>query len=135
MRSNRRRWRKGTRAPCRRFDRGQTEAAVETLISTYGRWDAIVSNAGTIHADTGLLATDDSDWSRTLAVHVGGALNVTRAGITALAQSPNPRVVIVSSMSRAQRGPGFGYAYCAAKGALLAFARNLAVSSARAASA
>jgi NAD(P)-dependent dehydrogenase (short-subunit alcohol dehydrogenase family) len=35
-------------------------------------------------------------------------------------------VVIVSSMW-AQRGPGFGYAYCAAKGALLAFAKNLAV--------
>jgi NAD(P)-dependent dehydrogenase (short-subunit alcohol dehydrogenase family) len=106
--------------------RRQTEESVEKLVSVWGRLDAVVSNAGTIHATTGLLDTDDDDWARTLAVHVGGALNVTRACLPALVRSPHPRIVVVSSMW-AQRGPGFGYAYCAAKGALLAFTRNLAV--------
>ena len=107
-------------------DRAQTEAAVAELHDRFGRLDAIVSNAGTVHSNAGLTDTDDEDWGRTIAVHVGGALNVTRAGLPMLVRSPSPRVVIVSSMW-AQRGPGFGYAYCAAKGALLAFARNLAV--------
>lgn len=107
-------------------DRVRTEEAVAELHGRFGRLDAIVSNAGTVHTNAGLLDTDDEDWGRTIAVHVGGALNICRAGIPLLIHSPYPRVVIVSSMW-AQRGPGFGYAYCAAKGALLAFARNLAV--------
>lgn len=107
-------------------DREAVETRLSDVVAGYGGLDAIVSNAGTIHANTGLLETEDADWNRTLAVHVGGTLNVIRAGMPALLDSANPRVVIVSSMW-AQRGPGFGYAYCAAKGALLSFARNLAV--------
>jgi NAD(P)-dependent dehydrogenase (short-subunit alcohol dehydrogenase family) len=107
-------------------DREAVQASVSELVARCGGLDAIVSNAGTIHANTGLLETEDADWNRTLTVHVSGTLNVIRAGMPALLDSANPRVVIVSSMW-AQRGPGFGYAYCAAKGALLAFARNLAV--------
>jgi NAD(P)-dependent dehydrogenase (short-subunit alcohol dehydrogenase family) len=59
-------------------------------------------------------------------VHVGGARNLCRATLPWLRKSAHPRIVIISSMW-AQRGGGFGYAYCAAKGALLAFSRNLAV--------
>ena len=107
-------------------DRAACEAAVAWLTDAHGRLDIVVSNAGTIHAETGLADTDDADWDRTMAVHVGGARNITRAALPWLRDSPAPRVIIISSMW-AQRGPGFGYAYCAAKGALLAFGRNLAV--------
>ncbi len=91
-----------------------------------GGIDAVVSNAGNVHADSGLEDTDDAHWDRTLAIHLGGARNLCRAALPALRESAQPRIVIISSLW-AQRGPGFGYAYCAAKGALLAFARNLAV--------
>jgi NAD(P)-dependent dehydrogenase (short-subunit alcohol dehydrogenase family) len=107
-------------------DRTAVEAAAAQLTDAHGRLDIVVSNAGTIHAETGLADTDDDDWDRTLAVHVGGARNLTRAALPWLRDSPSPRIIIISSMW-AQRGPGFGYAYCAAKGALSAFARNLAV--------
>lgn len=111
---------------CDVSDRGAVERAVAETVERLGGLDAVVSNAGTIHTTQGLADTDDDDWDRTFAVHVGGARNLCRAALPHLRRSSAPRVVIVSSMW-AQRGPGFGYAYCSAKGALLAFAKNLAV--------
>jgi NAD(P)-dependent dehydrogenase (short-subunit alcohol dehydrogenase family) len=111
---------------CDVADRGQVESAVSAAAERLGGLDAVVSNAGTIHAETGLADTDDDDWDHAFAVHVGGARNLCRAALPLLRRSPYPRVVIVSSLW-AQRGLGFGYAYCAAKGALVSFARNLAV--------
>lgn len=111
---------------CDVADRPAVEQGVEQVAAQFGGVDAVISNAGTIHTTQGLLDTDDVDSDRTMAVHVGGARNLCRAALPWLQQSPAPRVVIISSMW-AQRGPGYGYAYCAAKGALLAFAKNLAV--------
>ena len=106
-------------------DRRAVEEAVEAVAARWGRIDIVVSNAGTIHSATGLLETDDDDWHRTFAVHVDGCLNVTRAAIPWLVKSPAGRVIIVGSMW-GQRGDGHSYAYSTAKGALMAFARNLA---------
>ncbi len=111
---------------CNVADRAAIESAVAEAAQRLGGIDAIVSNAGTIHTTQGLLDTDDQDWDRTLAVHVGGARNLCRAALPWLEKSSAGRIVIISSMW-AQRGPGFGYAYCAAKGALLSFSKNLAV--------
>lgn len=111
---------------CDVSDRAAVEGAVAEAADRFGGIDAVVSNAGTIHTTQGLLDTDDEDWDRTFAVHVGGARNLCRAALPHLMRSPAPRIVVVSSMW-AQRGPGFGHAYCAAKGALLAFTKNLAV--------
>lgn len=106
-------------------DRPAVEQAVARVGGDWGRIDIVVSNAGTMHSATGLLDTDDEDWRRTIDVHVSGCLNVTRACIPWLEQSPAGRIIIVGSMW-GQRGDGHSYAYVAAKGALMAFARNLA---------
>jgi NAD(P)-dependent dehydrogenase (short-subunit alcohol dehydrogenase family) len=106
-------------------DRSAVEEAVEGIVARWGRIDIVVSNAGTIHSTTGLLETDDDDWHRAFAVHVDGCLNVTRAAMPWLVKSPAGRVIVVGSMW-GQRGDGHSYAYSAAKGALMAFARNLA---------
>lgn len=107
-------------------NRAQVEEAVAEAARLFGGLDAIVSNAGTTNSTDGILDTDDEEWDKTFAVHVGGARNLCRAAIPHLEDSQAPRIVIISSMW-AQRGPGYGYAYCSAKGALLAFAKNLAV--------
>lgn len=106
-------------------DRSAVEQSVARVAGGWGRIDIVVSNAGTIHSATRLLDTDDEDWRRTIDVHVSGCLNVTRACIPWLEQSPAGRIIIVGSMW-GQRGDGHSYAYVAAKGALMAFARNLA---------
>lgn len=106
-------------------DRAAVERTVERIVGEWGGIDIVVSNAGTIHSGTGLLETDDEDWRRTLDVHVGGCLNVSRACMPWLEQSRAGRVIVIGSMW-GQRGDGHSYAYVAAKGALMAFARNLA---------
>lgn len=106
-------------------ERAAVERTAESVVAEWGGVDIVVSNAGTIHSATGLVETDDADWERTLAVHLGGCLNVTRACMPWVEQSRAGRVIIVGSMW-GQRGDGHSYAYVAAKGALMAFARNLA---------
>jgi len=106
-------------------DRVAVEQTVKAVADKWSRIDIVVSNAGTIHSATGLLETDDEDWHRTFAVHVDGCLYVTRAVMPWLVRSPAGRVIIVGSMW-GQRGDGHSYAYAAAKGALMAFGRNLA---------
>lgn len=106
-------------------DRRQVESIVESLAATFGGIDILVSNAGTIHADTGLLDTDEDDFWRTIKVNLGGCLNTSRACMPWLVKSPAPRIVVIGS-TWGERGEGFGYGYVSAKGALMAFARNLA---------
>jgi NAD(P)-dependent dehydrogenase (short-subunit alcohol dehydrogenase family) len=105
--------------------RSDVENAVESVVASWQRIDVVVSNAGVVHSGTGLLETDDDDWRRTLDVHLGGCLNVTRACMPWLLRSPAGRIVIVGSMW-GQCGEGHSYAYVAAKGGLAAFGRNLA---------
>ena len=112
-------------APADVARRAEVEAVAEQIGAAWGRIDVVVSNAGTIHSATGLLDTDDDDWRRTLDVHLGGCLNVTRACMPWLLRSPSGRIIVVGSIW-GQQGEGHSYAYVAAKGAVAAFARNLA---------
>lgn len=107
-------------------DRQQVEEAVVAVGAEWGQLDIVVSNAGLVQSDTGLADTDDQEWRRMFGVNVDGALNVTRAALPWLTESVAGRIVIVSSMW-GQVGPGHSYAYVAAKGALLAFAKNAAL--------
>lgn len=106
-------------------DRSAVEAAVAQLGQHFGGLGGVVSNAGVINSTARLEDTDDADWARVFAVHVNGALNVTRAALPLLRASEGASIVVISSLW-AQKGPGYAYAYCAAKGALLAYARNMA---------
>lgn len=106
-------------------DRDAVERIVAQLAEDTGRLDVLVSNAGTIHSNQGLAETDDDVWWRTFQVHVGGALNTSRACLPWLEQSPCGRIIIISSMW-GQTGFRHSHAYVAAKGALIAFSKSLA---------
>jgi len=107
-------------------DRDAIEKAIADVAAAWGGIDAIVSNAGNIHTRERLADTDDDTFWRTFRIHVGGALNLARAAEQHLIRSGAGRIVIVSS-SWAQVPEGFGYGYSAAKGALIALMKNLAV--------
>lgn len=106
-------------------DRDAVDAMVQKLSDQWGRIDILVSNAGTIHSYAGLADTDDDEWHRSFAVHVDGAMFTSRACLPWLLDSPAPRIIIISSIW-GQSGIGHSHGYCAAKGALMAFAKNLA---------
>jgi NAD(P)-dependent dehydrogenase (short-subunit alcohol dehydrogenase family) len=105
-------------------------AAVSTLVSeaaaSFGGIDIVVSNAGIGDSGAGIGETTDEQWRRQFAVHTDGAFFLVRAALPWLVKSSCGRIILVSS-EWAQHGPGIAYGYCAAKGALLAFGRNLAV--------
>ncbi len=101
-------------------------AFVDGVAEAFGGVDIVVSNAGIGDRAGGIGDTTDEQWRQQFAVHVDGAFHLVRAAVPWLRRSRHPRIVIVSS-EWALRGPGFAHGYTAAKGALLAFARNLAV--------
>jgi NAD(P)-dependent dehydrogenase (short-subunit alcohol dehydrogenase family) len=107
-------------------DASSVETLVETIAREFGGIDIVISNAGVGDAGGGLADTTDKGWHEQFAVHVDGAFYLTRAALPWLERSEHGRIILISS-EWAQRGPGFAHGYCAAKGALLAFARNLAV--------
>jgi NAD(P)-dependent dehydrogenase (short-subunit alcohol dehydrogenase family) len=104
---------------------GVAPAAVAKVADTWGRLDIVVSNAGLIHSGVRISDTTDEEWRRTFAVHIDGAFHLVRAALPYLKASPAGRIILISSMW-GQAGPGHSHAYCAAKGALIAFAKNLA---------
>lgn len=102
-----------------------TRSAIAEAVGRWGGIDVVVSNAGAIHSGTGIEDTDEHEWARSFAVHVDGAFHLVKAAVPHLRRSDAGRIILISSMW-GQAGPGHSHAYSAAKGALMAFAKNLA---------
>ena len=117
---------RATSGACDVTDAAAVEAFVAQVVDEHGGVDVAVSNAGIKDRPHALLDTTEADWRRQFAVHVDCAFHLVKAALPALKRSPAGRIVLVSS-EWAQTGPGFAHGYTAAKGALLAFGRNLAV--------
>ena len=107
-------------------DRDAMEFAVEQLTDQTERLDILVSNAGIVNSTTTIKDTAEEEWRRQFEVHVHGAFHAVQASLPWIERSPTGRIVIVAS-SWAQVPPGYAYGYCAAKGALANFAKNLAI--------
>ena len=104
-------------------------AAVAGMMGTIGgsfdTLDFFVANAGTWpEADVPVEHMDDARWRGTLRANLDSVFVTTRAAIPRL--SPGGGVVLVSSTA-AQRGEAFHADYAAAKGALVAMTKSLAV--------
>jgi 3-oxoacyl-[acyl-carrier protein] reductase len=98
--------------------------AIEGFIATVGTVDVLVSNAG-IGMKAPFLETTDDDWEKIFRVHVGGAVNTTRACLPGMIEQGFGRVLYTASELVTLGLPGLTH-YCAAKGALASMARALA---------
>lgn len=110
---------------CDVADEDSVRSAVATAVDRLGRIDSVFNAAG--HVVFGPLETYPlAEWNRTLAVHVTGTFLVCRNALPALREAGGGAIVNVASVAalvgRSQLG-----AYSAAKGAILAFSRQLAV--------
>jgi cyclopentanol dehydrogenase len=99
--------------------------AVELAESTYGKLDILVNNAA-IAAIEGIMETSIELWDRVVAINQTGTFLGMRAAIPALRRAGGGSIVNISSVL-ATMGSGNSASYTAAKGAVTALTRTVAV--------
>ena len=103
-------------------------AAVDATQRHFGRLDSVFNSAG--HAIFGTVEKTSLDaWNLIMAVHVTGTFLVCRAAMPLLRRGGGGAIVNMASVAAIVGRPQGG-AYAAAKGAILAFSRQLAADAA-----
>jgi 2-hydroxycyclohexanecarboxyl-CoA dehydrogenase len=102
------------------------EALVDAAVEEFGGLDVLVNNVGIAGPTKPCEEITNEEFMRTLAVNVGGAFNATRAAIPHLKESPDGRVVNLSSQS-GKRPLRDRTPYTTAKMGTIGFTRTLAV--------
>ena len=96
----------------------------EEVISTHGRLDVLINNAGRIAPIGRILETKPEEWDACLAVNTGGAFRCTQRFLGDLLEA---RGLIINISSGAAYKPLEGWsAYCSSKAALLMLSRAIA---------
>lgn len=104
-------------------DEASVRAAVAATVEQLGRIDCVVNAAG--YADFGRIDNFSYErWQRMLAVHAGGTFLVCKHAMPALRRNGGA-IVNIASTAALEAQPN-NFAYGAAKGAILAFGRQLA---------
>lgn len=98
--------------------------AIGSFIERFGTVDVLVSNAG-IGQKAPFLELTDGDWTQMFAVHLGGAINTTRACLPGMIEQGFGRVLFTASELVPLGLENLSH-YCAAKGALVSLCRSLA---------
>ena len=117
----------GAKAALSRFDVADpetTEKAIKEAVERCGRLDVLVNNAG-FTADNLVLRQKAEEWSRVLAVNLGGAFHCTKVAARTMMRARYGRIVNISSVIADMGNAGQG-AYAAAKAGLLGFTRSMA---------
>lgn len=109
-------------------DRAGAESVVRNVVDEHGGLDVVVNLAGVLRNQM-LTKIDDDDFELVMATHVKGTLNTMRAAVPHMRERGYGRIVNMSSV--AARGSVAGSAYGAAKGAIEALTRTVALEVAR----
>ncbi len=106
-------------------DRDAVDAGIAKLIDGLGGCDAVVANAGVVDTIHRAERFPPGEWDKDIETNLTGPFNVIRAAFSALAESGDGRIVVISSASAETGLPG-QVAYTAAKAGLVGMARTLA---------
>jgi 3-oxoacyl-[acyl-carrier protein] reductase len=115
--------------PCNVTDEAQVQHLIDSAVSTFGRIDVMINNAG-LGGTRSLLDMADGEWLRVLDVTLNGTFRCTRAALRQMvAQGGGGAVVNNSSVIgwRAQEGQAH---YAAAKAGVMALTRCAALDAA-----
>ena len=94
-------------------DAAQAKTAIESVVSHFGRLDALINIAGGFAFET-VAEGDPKIWQRMYALNVTTALNASRAAIPHLLGSSAARIVNIGAFGALLAGAGMG-AYAASK--------------------
>ena len=100
------------------------EQVAQQALSTWGRIDMLVANAG-VQIGGSLLEAAEEDWERILAVNLRGVAYCCKAVIPAMLQRGSGSIVVVSSVNALVGSPGMAI-YDMSKAGVLALMRSLA---------
>jgi NAD(P)-dependent dehydrogenase (short-subunit alcohol dehydrogenase family) len=103
----------------------EVESAVARAVREFGRLDVLYNNAGVNSAGSVADATED-DWDRCFAVNAKGTFLCSRAAVPYLERAGGGAIVNQGSVAGLVAVPNFA-AYCAAKGAVVALTRSMAI--------
>jgi 3-oxoacyl-[acyl-carrier protein] reductase/meso-butanediol dehydrogenase/(S,S)-butanediol dehydrogenase/diacetyl reductase len=103
----------------------EVDAVFSDVAATHGL-DIVVNNAGILSAGS-VLETSDEMWRTIFSVNMDGTFFCTRAGIREMtAVGRGGKIINIASISGLRANPGFA-AYCAAKGAIVNFTRQVGI--------
>lgn len=101
----------------------QTAAAVDAVVAEFGRLDVLYNNAG-VDSRGSIEVAEEADWDRCFAVNAKGTYFMSQAALRHLERGGS---IINQGSVAALVGVMNFAAYCAAKGAVVALTRSMAV--------
>jgi NAD(P)-dependent dehydrogenase (short-subunit alcohol dehydrogenase family) len=105
-------------------DAAQAGAAIDTIVTRFGRIDALVNIAGAFAFET-VADGNTATWQRLYAINLLTALNTSRAAIPFLGKSPAGRIVNIGALGAIHAGAGMG-PYAASKAGVHRLTETLA---------
>ncbi len=103
----------------------EVRVAVARTVEAFGSLDVLYNNAG-VNSSGSIADAAEDDWDRCFAVNVKGTFLCSRAAVPYLAATGSGAIVNQGSVAALVGVPNFA-AYCAAKGAVVALTRSMAV--------
>lgn len=107
-------------------DRGALPLAVEAVERGLGPIDILVNNAGIADISGGILTQSEEGWDRTMRTHVDATFLLSKAAAQSMLTRKRGKIINLASMY-STFGAGALPAYGAAKGAIVALTRAMAV--------
>jgi len=105
---------------------GSVEKLIKNVVRDFGRLDVIVNNAG-ILGDADILDISDEEWRRFMSVDLDGVFYCCREAVRVMKKQGYGRIISIASAGGKLAFPFSGVHYCAAKGAVMALTRQLAL--------
>ena len=106
-------------------DREAVRSSFQQIYDRFGRVDFMINNAG-VTRDAMFHKMNDENWDTVVDVNLGGSYNCTRQVINKMREQESGRIVFVSSIAIYGAAAGLSN-YAAAKSALIALTRTLAL--------
>ncbi len=106
-------------------DASQVENLIQETLSTFGRLDVLVNNAG-IELPKKIIDTSEAEWDRLMEVNLKGVFLCSRAAIPAMSRQGGGVIVNVASELGLVGGSEIA-GYCATKGGVVQLTKAMAV--------
>lgn len=106
-------------------NQASAEALIDLAVSTYGRLDVLVNNAGVMDHMAGVGELTDEVWTRVLGINLNGPMYTSRRAVRQMLEQGGGSIVNIASTA-ALSGGAAGAAYTTSKHGLIGLTRSTA---------